>query len=69
VFEKFYRASPAPGAGLGLAVVRGIVRAHGGDVHAVASPGGGARFIVDMPAAGVPPAAPEPEPAPKAAAA
>ncbi|MBZ0238575.1 MAG: histidine kinase, partial [Deltaproteobacteria bacterium] len=30
VFEKFYRASRAPGAGLGLAVVRAIVKAHGG---------------------------------------
>jgi K+-sensing histidine kinase KdpD len=60
VFEKFYRASPAPGAGLGLAVVRAIVRAHGGDVHAQTAPDGGARFVVELPAAGAPPVAPEP---------
>lgn len=58
VFEKFYRTSPAPGAGLGLAVVRAIVRAHGGDVRASAGAGGGARFVVELPAAAVPPPAP-----------
>ena len=60
VFEKFYRASRAPGAGLGLAVVRAIVKAHGGDVRAGTAPGGGARFVIELPAAGAPPPAPEP---------
>jgi K+-sensing histidine kinase KdpD len=60
VFEKFFRASQAPGAGLGLAVVRAIVRAHGGDVHATTGSDGGARFVVEVPAAAAPPAAPEP---------
>jgi two-component system sensor histidine kinase KdpD len=32
LFDKFVRASTAPGAGLGLAVVRAIVEAHGGQV-------------------------------------
>ena len=61
VFEKFVRASSAPGAGLGLAVVRAIVRAHGGVVTAGLAAGGGARFMIELPSAAAPPAAPEPE--------
>ncbi|MGN6104182.1 MAG: DUF4118 domain-containing protein, partial [Kofleriaceae bacterium] len=62
LFEKFVRASAAPGVGLGLAVVRAIVVAHGGDVTAYDRPGGGAVFEVSIPA-GTPPhqaAAPQP---------
>lgn len=36
LFDKFARAGTAPGAGLGLAVVRAIVAAHGGRVELVA---------------------------------
>ena len=50
VFDKFVRASTAPGAGLGLAVVRAIVEAHGGTVRVEAPPDGGARFVVELPA-------------------
>ncbi|MGH7464820.1 MAG: sensor histidine kinase, partial [Longimicrobiales bacterium] len=39
----------AGGTGLGLAVVRQAVAAHGGRVSARARPGGGAEFIVDLP--------------------
>lgn len=46
VFDKFYRASTAPGAGLGLAVVRAIVVAHGGTATVE-----GARFTVELSAA------------------
>ncbi|MCE9576170.1 MAG: response regulator [Deltaproteobacteria bacterium] len=38
------------GAGLGLAIVRGIARAHGGEVAADNAPGGGAVFTVRLPA-------------------
>jgi two-component system sensor histidine kinase KdpD len=55
LFDKFVRASSAPGAGLGLAVVRAIVQAHGGTVHAENRPDGGARFCVVLPTP-VPPA-------------
>jgi two-component system sensor histidine kinase KdpD len=49
LFDKFVRASAAPGAGLGLAVVRAIVQAHGGTVRADSRPEGGAVFRVVLP--------------------
>jgi len=58
-FERFYRADnartragkrSASGAGLGLSIVAAIVHAHGGHVAARPAPGGGARFIVALPA-------------------
>lgn len=50
LFDKLVRASTAPGSGLGLAVVRAIVEAHGGDVGVDTAPGGGAVFRVALPA-------------------
>lgn len=55
LFERFWRADPArgrgrAGAGLGLAIVRGIVIAHGGEVRATTLARGGACFTVDLPA-------------------
>ncbi|MBP8805671.1 MAG: DUF4118 domain-containing protein [Kofleriaceae bacterium] len=60
VFEKFFRASSAPGAGLGLAVVRAVVIAHGGAVRVETGPTGGARFVLELPVAAPPPTAPPP---------
>ncbi len=54
LFEKFVRASSAPGVGLGLAVARAIVTAHGGEVTAENRAGGGAVFRAWIPA-GSPP--------------
>jgi heavy metal sensor kinase len=56
IFERFYRADPArsrnvEGTGLGLAVVRNIVRVHRGDVRAQPADGGGTTFLITMPAA------------------
>jgi signal transduction histidine kinase len=52
MFEPFYRASTATrssGAGLGLAIVRQIARAHGGTVEYAQRDGGGSRFTVTLP--------------------
>ena len=52
VFDRFYRGDAAGrGAGLGLAISREIVRAHGGEIRAESSPGTGTRFVVTLPAA------------------
>jgi len=56
IFEKFYRGSTVrhriPGTGMGLAITREIVLAHGGDIRVDSSPGEGAEFIVSLPLAG-----------------
>ena len=52
IFEPFYRASTATrasGAGLGLAIVRQIARAHGGSVSYELRESGGSRFTVNLP--------------------
>ncbi len=54
LFDKFVRASTAPGAGLGLAVVRAIVEAHKGQVTIERPDSGGVRFRIVMPKADVP---------------
>ncbi|WP_370972199.1 ATP-binding protein [Amycolatopsis sp. cg9] len=53
IFEPFAQAgAPTGGAGLGLAITRGIVQAHGGTVRASAAQGGGSAFTVRLPSAG-----------------
>lgn len=48
VFEPFFTTRP-DGTGLGLAVVRSVARAHGGDVWVEDAPGGGALFGIRIP--------------------
>jgi two-component system sensor histidine kinase KdpD len=59
IFEKFHRAertSSVRGAGLGLAISRGIVHAHGGRIWAENRPGGGVCMRISLPAKDAPPA-------------
>lgn len=54
VFEPFYRiegsrSRDTGGAGLGLAIVRQIARAHGGEVTLANRPGGGLRAVLHLP--------------------
>ena len=54
MFERFWRADRARGggsAGLGLAIARGLVEAHGGDIWAENRPQGGASISFTIPAA------------------
>jgi two-component system OmpR family sensor kinase len=53
LFDRFWRAEGGrergkAGAGLGLAIVGGVIQAHGGEVTAENAPGGGARFVVRL---------------------
>jgi signal transduction histidine kinase len=54
IFERFYRGEKSRnrqtgGAGLGLAIARGIVEAHGGQLRAENQPGQGAMFSIRLP--------------------
>jgi two-component system, OmpR family, sensor histidine kinase KdpD len=54
IFEPYYRLRPghdrSAGSGLGLAISRGFVEAHGGHIEVEPTAGGGATFIVELPA-------------------
>jgi two-component system sensor histidine kinase KdpD len=65
VFEKFYRGHDrreSGGAGLGLAICRGIVEAHGGRIWAENRPGGGALFRFTLPLEGGEPSSADADP-------
>jgi signal transduction histidine kinase len=54
VFDRFYRGEKSRsrsygGAGLGLAIARGIVDGHGGRIWAENAAGGGAKFVIALP--------------------
>jgi len=58
VFEKFHRAAPEraqSGVGLGLAICRAVIEAHGGSIWAANRPGGGAIFRFSLPLDETPP--------------
>ncbi|MDR0876136.1 MAG: HAMP domain-containing protein [Clostridiales Family XIII bacterium] len=54
IFERFYRADKSRtrgtgGAGIGLAIAKSVVTAHGGEVTAQSEPGQGSRFTISLP--------------------
>jgi two-component system sensor histidine kinase KdpD len=68
IFQKFYRIEPNRldgGAGLGLAICRGIVESHGGRIWVDDRDGGGAVFRLSVPL-GEPPTIDHPLPMPRA---
>lgn len=50
VFTKFWTTGESGGSGLGMYVIGGLTRAHGGTVVIEDGPGGGARLVVQWPA-------------------
>ena len=54
LFEKFYRApgkAREPGSGIGLAICKGLVEAHGGTITVASQPGAGTTFSFTLPVA------------------
>jgi two-component system sensor histidine kinase KdpD len=64
IFEKltrFPQGQTRPGAGLGLAICKGVVTAHAGKIMASNRPSGGAQVLVSLPLGETPPAPPAEE--------
>jgi signal transduction histidine kinase len=53
VFESFYTTKPN-GLGIGLAICRKLIEAHGGTLRAAHNPGGGALFRLTLPVVAAP---------------
>jgi len=58
IFQPFYRGSQGKriveGMGLGLSIARDIVIAHSGEIRVEDNPAAGSRFILEIPAEGIP---------------
>jgi len=64
IFEKLVRfpqGEARPGAGLGLAICKGVMQAHGGKIMASNRASGGAQFMVSLPLGQAPPPPPSEE--------
>ncbi|MCI0673392.1 MAG: HAMP domain-containing histidine kinase, partial [Myxococcaceae bacterium] len=57
VFDRFWQARKTAhaGAGLGLAIARGLVEAHGGSIRVESKVGEGSRFLFTLPVAAIEP--------------
>ncbi len=49
IFEPFRRGEGSSSSGIGLAICREVVTAHGGTIAVEPTPGGGATFVVTLP--------------------
>jgi signal transduction histidine kinase len=52
VFDRFVKAADSSGAGLGLAIAKSLLQAHGGTISAESSPGAGTTMRFVLPAEG-----------------
>jgi two-component system sensor histidine kinase BaeS len=52
VFDRFVKSADSGGAGLGLAIARSLVEAHGGRITAESAPGAGTTMRFELPAVG-----------------
>jgi len=50
IFDRYYKARDSGGMGLGLAIARGIIEAHGGTIEATSQPGQGTTMRIVLPA-------------------
>lgn len=50
IFDRFSKSTDSPGAGLGLAIAKGLIEAHGGTIRAESAPGQGTRIVFTLPA-------------------
>lgn len=51
VFDRFYKSAESRGAGLGLAIAKSLVVAHGGAIEAKSAPGQGTEMRITLPVA------------------
>lgn len=58
LFEPFFTTKGKKGTGLGMAITRSIVQAHGGTIDCDSEPSNGTRFVIRLPMRGISPEKP-----------